>query len=56
MTPSPGATSSLSIALSDAQTVCKILGASFDMSKHETEIQAVSSHSELTATPQKEIA
>jgi len=56
MTPSPGATSSLSIALSDAQSVCKLLGASFDMSKHETEIQALSSHSELTATPQKEIA
>jgi len=46
MTPSPGATSSLSIALSDAQNICNILGSNFDMIKHETEIQSLVSHSD----------
>ncbi len=41
MTPSPGATSSLSIALNDAHSICKQLGATFDMLKHETEIQSL---------------
>ena len=41
MTPSPGATSSLAIALQDAQSVCKHLATEFDMEKHENEIQMV---------------
>ncbi len=41
MTPSPGATSSLAIALQDAQAVCKHLGKVFDMEKHEKEIQTL---------------
>jgi len=47
MTPSPGATSSLSIALSDAQSVCNLLDVHFDIVKHETEIQSLISHSEV---------
>ena len=47
MTPSPGATSSLSIALSDAQSVCSLLGVTFNMAKHETEIQSLISHSDV---------
>jgi len=53
MTPSPGATSSLAIALTDAQSICKALGASFDEVKHENEIQSISSSSEKV-TFQKE--
>jgi len=41
MTPSPGATSSLAIALQDAQAICKHLGKAFDMEKHEKEIQTL---------------
>ena len=41
MTPSPGATSSLAIALQDAQSVCKHLGKVFNMEKHEKEIQTL---------------
>ncbi|CAA6826650.1 MAG: Malate:quinone oxidoreductase (EC [uncultured Sulfurovum sp.] len=43
MTPSPGATSSLSIALDDALSICKTLNAKFDILKHENEIQTLSS-------------
>ena len=39
MTPSPGATSSLAIALSDAKAVCRHLGVMFDDAKHEEKIQ-----------------
>jgi malate dehydrogenase (quinone) len=39
MTPSPGATSSLSIALEDTLSLCKILGATFDKVRHENEIE-----------------
>jgi len=41
MTPSPGATSSLAIALKDAQTVCQVLGALFDVEKHKNEIESL---------------
>lgn len=41
MTPSPGATSSLAIALQDSLNVCETLGATFDTAKHEYEIQLV---------------
>lgn len=41
MTPSPGATSSLSIALSDTLCICKTLGATFDLSRHQEEIQSL---------------
>ena len=39
MTPSPGATSSLAIALTDAEGICKHLGVAFNIKKHEEEIQ-----------------
>lgn len=39
MTPSPGASSSLSIAHQDALAVCVYLGASFDEATHSEEIQ-----------------
>ena len=45
MTPSPGATSSLSIALTDSLSICKTLGAVFDSIKHENEIQTLKSFS-----------
>ena len=45
MTPSPGATSSLSIALTDTLSICKNLGARFDNIKHENEIQTLKSFS-----------
>jgi malate dehydrogenase (quinone) len=54
MTPSPGATSSLAIALSDAQSICKTLGASFDEVKHKNEIQSIRSSSETVALPKEE--
>ena len=41
MTPSPGATSSLAIALSDTLCICKTLGATFDLSRHQEEIQSL---------------
>ncbi len=56
MTPSPGATSSLSIALSDALGVCKVIGANFNMVKHETEIQSLISHSDVAPIALKERA
>ena len=45
MTPSPGATSSLSIALTDSLSICKTLRATFDVLKHENEIQTLKSFS-----------
>ncbi|MGC9350985.1 MAG: FAD-dependent oxidoreductase, partial [Sulfurovum sp.] len=39
MTPSPGASSSLSIAHQDALALCAYLGAAFDEEKHLSEIQ-----------------
>ncbi len=39
MTPSPGATSSLAIALNDAQLLCEHLGLAFDHAEHERMIQ-----------------
>ena len=45
MTPSPGATSSLSIALVDTLSICKNLGATFDTVLHENEIQTLKSFS-----------
>ena len=56
MTPSPGATSSLSIALSDALGVCKVIGKNFNMTKHETEIQSLIAHSDITPVAVKERA
>lgn len=56
MTPSPGATSSLSIALTDALGVCNVIGANFDMAKHETEIQSLISHSDVEPLKVKERA
>ena len=56
MTPSPGATSSLSIALSDALSVCKLIGANFDTAKHETEIQSLIAHSDIAPVALKERA
>ncbi len=41
MTPSPGATSSLSIAMVDTISICKNLGATFDKVNHENEIQCL---------------
>ncbi|MCB4744854.1 MAG: FAD-dependent oxidoreductase [Sulfurovum sp.] len=38
MTPSPGATTSLAIALKDARVVCKHLGVDFDEEKYKNEI------------------
>ncbi len=43
MTPSPGATSSLAIALNDTLSICKKLGATFDKVLHENEIQCLKS-------------
>jgi malate dehydrogenase (quinone) len=43
MTPSPGATSSLAIALTDSLSICKTLGATFDRVRHENEIQSMPS-------------
>jgi len=54
MTPSPGATSSLAIALTDALSVCKNIGATFDKVKHENEIQSIKSHSLDATTFKKE--
>ena len=45
MTPSPGATSSLAIALTDTLSICETLGARFDSVKHENEIQTLKSFS-----------
>ncbi|MCF6243465.1 MAG: FAD-dependent oxidoreductase [Sulfurovum sp.] len=39
MTPSPGATTSLAIALKDAHTICKYLGVAFDEEKYHVEIE-----------------
>jgi len=47
MTPSPGATSSLSIALSDAQSICSLLDVTFNLAQHEAEIQSLLSHSDV---------
>jgi len=56
MTPSPGATSSLSIALSDMLNICNILDAKFDTVKHETEIQSLVNHSNFEPLEEKERA
>jgi len=59
MTPSPGATSSLAIALSDAQTICTTLKATFDSLKHSNEIECIKSSAlkksfiKAKETPQK---
>jgi len=39
MTPSPGATSSLAIAMQDTKAICQHLSKSFDLEKHQREIQ-----------------
>lgn len=39
MTPSPGATTSLAIALKDAKAICKHINLHFDDEKHKAEIQ-----------------
>ncbi len=39
MTPSPGATSSLAIAMQDTKAICNHLSKSFDLVKHQREIQ-----------------
>jgi malate dehydrogenase (quinone) len=39
MTPSPGATSSLAIAMQDTKAICNHLSKSFDLEKHQREIQ-----------------
>jgi len=50
MTPSPGATSSLAIALTDTLSICETLGATFDEIRHENEIQLrVSREQEVVA-------
>ena len=41
MTPSPGASSSLSIAMQDARAVCDYLGVTFDEAKHKAEIESL---------------
>jgi len=41
MTPSPGATSSLSIAMQDTIEICKHLGKSFDTERHHAEIESL---------------
>jgi len=56
MTPSPGATSSLSIALTDSLSVCNLIGANFDKEKHEREIQSLLLHPEVEPTLEKERA
>jgi malate dehydrogenase (quinone) len=38
MTPSPGASSSLSIAMQDTRRICEYLGATFNEAKHQEEI------------------
>ena len=45
MTPSPGATSSLAIALSDAKSMCLKLDISFNSFKHQEEIESVMEYS-----------
>ena len=47
MTPSPGATSSLAIALTDAEAICKKLGIEFDHKKHKLELQTAHGKSSL---------
>ena len=54
MTPSPGATSSLAIALTDTLSICETLGATFDMVRHENEIQSISSSSKKVMVQRKE--
>jgi len=54
MTPSPGATSSLAIALTDTLSICETLGATFDKVRHENEIQSISRSSEKVMVQKKE--
>ena len=57
MTPSPGATSSLSIALQDTQSICKVLGATFDGVKHKKEIELLQQSSDKEeSTKEKTLA
>ncbi len=56
MTPSPGATSSLAIALKDAQSVCKVLGATFDSLKHKNEIESLLPHNKQSQIKERIIA
>ena len=56
MTPSPGATSSLAIALKDAQSVCKVLGATFDSLKHKNEIESLLPHNKQLQIKERIIA
>ena len=56
MTPSPGATSSLSIALQDTQSICKALGATFDSVKHNNEIELLQQTSNEQAIKEKKLA
>ncbi len=56
MTPSPGATSSLSIALQDAQSICNVLGATFDTFKHKSEIELLQQTSNEELLQEKKLA
>ncbi len=56
MTPSPGATSSLAIALKDAQSVCKVLGVTFDSLKHKNEIESLLPHNKQSQIKERIIA
>jgi len=56
MTPSPGATSSLAIALTDTLSICETLGATFDRVRHENEIQSRANREKEVAVKEKKIA
>jgi malate dehydrogenase (quinone) len=48
MTPSPGATSSLAIAMQDALEICRHLGKTFDKKGHHEEIESLKAPQPLT--------
>ena len=56
MTPSPGATSSLAIALQDTQSICKALGTTFDSVKHKNEIELLQQTSNEQPIKEKKLA
>ena len=56
MTPSPGATSSLAIALQDTRSICQNLGAKFDQLKHENEIKCLQQTSNNEPRLEKKLA
>ena len=56
MTPSPGATSSLAIALQDTQSICNSLGATFDTVKHKNEIELLQQTSNEQPIKEKKLA